>query len=164
MGSHTDLTNLCFLEVEELQSAKEVVELIQKVLNDNKFAYRGDYTKFLKRVLVVLTGDTTGFKLSRLGAISDARWMAKETGCLDLHLMKHKIFGELERNLIMTQQQAVLIERFIKFISLVFVKSWIRCPLAAESGLVDQQLLSDIRAYPDKTVATAAERALHKHL
>ena len=157
---------MCFLEVEpELQPAKdEVVELIRKVLQDKNFTYRGDYTKFLKRVLVLLTGDTTGFKLSRLGAISDARWMAKDIGCCDLHLMKRKIFGELEKNTIMTQKQAALIERFVKFISLVFVKWWIRCPLAAESGLVDLQLLSDIRAYPDKTVATAAERALHNHL
>ena len=75
-----------------------------------------------------------------------------------------KIFRELHKNVVMTKKQAKLIERFVKFISLVYIKWWIRCALAASSGLVDLQLLADIGSYPDKTVATAAEGALHNHL
>ena len=36
--------------------------------------------------------------------------------------------------------------------------------MVGESGLVDLQLLKDIRAYPDKVIGTAAEKAVYLHL
>ena len=126
--SYSDHTDLCYIDVEkELQPAKEeTIKLIKEVLGNKKFAYRGDYTRFLKSVLALLTGDTTDFKLEGLGAISSARWMAKETGAIDLFLMKSKIFKELDKNMVMTEHQSKLIGRFVKFIALVFVKWWVR--------------------------------------
>ena len=81
-----------------------------------------------------------------------------------LNILKAKIFSELPPNRIMTQAQAVLIERFVKFVIVPWVKWWIRCPLAAEAGLVDLELLRDIRAFPDSTVSRATEKAFHLHL
>ena len=88
--SYSDHTDLCYIDVEkELQPAKEeTIKLIKEVLGNKKFAYRGNYTRFLNSVLALLTGDTTDFKLEGLGAISSARWMAKETGAIDLFLIK----------------------------------------------------------------------------
>ena len=60
--------------------------------------------------------------------------------------------------------QVGLIQRFVKFVCLVYTKWWIRCPLPAECGLSDLILLSDIRSYPDVVVSKAAEKALHGHL
>ena len=80
-------------------------------------------------------------------------------------LMKTKIANELGREtVIMTKKQLGLLERFVKFICVVYAKWWITCPLPAECGLADLQLLEAFRAYPDKTIATAAEKALHLHL
>ena len=89
--------------------------------------------------------------------------MAKSIVGCGLCLLKDKIFAEVG-NRIMTPQQAVLIERFVKFVALVYVKWWVRCPLVCESGLVDLELLRDIRAFPDDTVRKAAESAFKGHM
>lgn len=141
------------------------MELIQHTLQKKDFGYRGDYTTFMKLVLVALTGDTTGFHFSKPSALSKARWMGKSNYAIPMVLLKTKIANELGRDtVIMTKAQVPLLERFVKFICIVYVKWWIRCPLPAEFGLSDLQLLEDIRSYPDKTISTAAEKALHLHL
>ena len=165
--SYGDLSDICVLEVEEkLQPAKEeVVTLIQETLANKEFAYRGDYTQFMKLVLVALTGDTTNFKLPRPGALSKARWMGKTIYAISMFLLKNKIANELGRDaVIMTPRQVGLIERFVRFVCLVYAKWWIRCPLPAECGLVDLQLLRAIRSFPDEVIALAAEKALLGHL
>ena len=119
----------------------------------------------MRLCLILLTGEVPeGFVISRVGALSKARWMSKAIAAIKLVLLKAKIFSELPPNRIMTQAQAVLIERFVKFIILPWVKWWIRCPLAAEADLVDLELLRDIRAFPDPTVSRATEKAFHLHL
>lgn len=165
--SYSDLTDICTLRIEdELQPAKEqVIELIKHTLGKKDFGYRGDYTQFMKLVLVALTGDTSNFKITRPGALSKARWMAKAIYAIDLFLLKNKIKRELGKNpVIMTDRQADLLERFVKFVCLIYVKWWIRCPLAAEAGLNDLDLLSSIRTYPDKTISEAVHKAFHGHL
>ena len=152
------------MEVEEkLQPAKEeVVTLIQETLANKEFAYRGDYTQFMKLVLVALTGDTTNFKLPRPGALSKARWMGKTIYAISMFLLKSKIANELGKDaVIMTPRQVV---RFVRFVCLVYAKWWIRCPLPAECGLVDLELLRAIRSFPDEVIALAAERAFLGHL
>ena len=94
--------------------------------------------------------------------MSKARWMSKAIAAIKLVLLKAKIFSELPPNRIMTQAQAILIERLVKFVILPWVKWWIRCPLAAEAGLVDLELLRDIRAFPDPTVSGATSLVSHR--
>ena len=75
-----------------------------------------------------------------------ARWMGKTIYAISMFLLKNKIANELGRDaVIMTPRQVVLIERFVRFVCLVHAKWWIRCPLPAECGLVDLQLLRAIR-------------------
>ena len=138
--------------------------LLKSVFANKTFAYRGDYTTFFRYVLVLLTGQTDGFKFDKPTAVSKARWMGKTNYASALVLLKDKIFEELPQNMIMTTHQAELLERFVKFVCLVYVKWWVRCPLVCESGIVDLELLSDIRNYPDKIISTAAENALKRHL
>ena len=119
----------------------------------------------MKLVLIALTGDTTNFKLLRPGALSQARRMGKTIYAISMFLLKNKIANELGRDaVIMTPRQVVLIERFVRFVCLVHAKCWIRCPLPAECGLVDLQLLRAIRSFPDQVIALAAEKALLGHL
>ena len=63
----------------------------------------GDYTQFMKLVVVVLTGDTDCFKFTWPGSLSKARWMAKAIYSLDLLVLKDKINRELGKNLFMTR-------------------------------------------------------------
>ena len=164
--SYKEFENLHFLEIEEelTELRDNVVVLLKSVLADKTFAYRGDYLQFMKLALVLLTGDTEGFQFSQIGAIHKARWMAKGICACDMVLLKNKIFSELGPTKVMTPHQAELIERFVKFICLVYIKWWVRCPLVCESGLVDLELLKDIREYPDRTVAAAAEKGLRLQL
>ena len=77
-------------------------------------------------------------------------------------LLKDKIPNEVGRNaVIMTPRQLGLKESFV---CLVYAKWWIRCPLPAECGLVDLELLRAIRSFPDEVIALAAERAFLGHL
>ena len=95
-----------------------------------------NYTTFMKLVLVAPTGDTTGFEFTQPGAIHKARWMGKSNYAIPMVLLKTKIANELGRDtVIMTKAQVPLLERFVKFICIVYVKWWIRCPLPAECGL-----------------------------
>ena len=161
------LSDLQPLDIEEelKPAVQEVVQLIAHTLGKKEFGYRGDYTQFMKLVLVALTGDTSSFHFTRPGALSKARWMGKCNYAIPMVLMKTKIANELGREtVIMTKKQLGLLERFVKFICVVYAKWWITCPLPAECGLADLQLLEAIRSYPDKTIATAAEKALHLHL
>ena len=86
-----------------------MIQLIREVLANKAFAYRGDYEQLLRLVLILLTGHTEGFKFTKPGAISKARWMAKSIVGCGLCLLKDQIFAEIG-NRIMTPQQAVLIE------------------------------------------------------
>ena len=138
--------------------------MIREVLAKKDFAFRGDYTEMLKLALILLTGELPeGFNLAQPGAVSKARWMSKFIYSCKLVVLRYKIFKELGVR-IMTHAQADLIERFVKWACLVWVKWWIRCPLVAEAGLVDLEQLHDIRSYPDPTIARATERSLHLHL
>ena len=95
-------------------------------------------------VVVVLTGETDGSKFTQPGALSKARWMAKAIYSLDLFLLKDKIDRKIGKNPLMTDGQASLLERFVKFVCLVYIKWWIRCPLPAEAGISGLELLSRI--------------------
>ena len=163
--SHGDLTNLNFLHVEdELQDDKtKCIQLIKKVLSDKTFAYRGDYTVFLKVTLVLLTGDLTNFKIPRPGAVHKARWMMKGIISQVMYLMMPKIQSELPKNSILTAKQADDLKRFVKFICLVYVPWWVTCPLPADSPINDLTLLKTIRKYPDTVISTEAEKAMLNH-
>ena len=64
----------------------------------------------------------------------------------------------------MTDRQASLLERFVKFVCLVYIKWWIRGPFPAEAGISNLELLSRIRSFPDEVISKAAEKAFHNHL
>ena len=127
MLSFSDTTDFCFLKIEdELQELKDnVVQMLITTLANKSFAFRGDYTKLMRLCLILQTGEVPeGFQfvISRVGALFKTRWMSKAIAAIKLVLLKAKIFSELPPNRIMTQAQAVLIERFVKLVILPWVK------------------------------------------
>ena len=163
--SYMDVSNLYFLEIEENYQARksEVVELIKTILNNKKFAYRGDYTSLLKVSLVLLTGDVSNFKMPRPGAITKARWMMRAIIAISIILMRNKISSELPKNCIIKSTQEEKLIRFVKFIVLIYVPWWVTCPLPADSPINDLKLLKDIQNYPDDTISSSAEKKVHLH-
>ena len=116
------------------------------MLADKTFAYRGDYTGFIKAALLLLTCDTENYRYSPTGAIHKARFMAKCVCSNNLVLLRDEMLAELKPVQVMTAAPAILIETFAKFICLPYIKWWVRCALVCESGLVDLEFFKDIRA------------------
>ena len=164
--SYSEVSSLNFFSIEdELQETRQkVINLIEKVLSDKTFAYRGDYTIFLKTTLVLLTGDVSNYQIQRPGAIHKARWMMKAIISQVIFLLMPKIDSELPKNKILTKSQAEKLERFVKFICLVYVPWWITCPVARDSPINDLNLLKSVRNYPDQLIATKAEKVFRNHL
>ena len=105
MLSFSDTTDFCFLKIEdELQELKDnVVQMLITTLANKSFTFRGDYTELMRLCLILLTGEVPeGFVISRVGALSNARWMSKAIAAIKLVLLKAKIFSELPPNRIMT--------------------------------------------------------------
>ena len=90
--------------------------------------------------------------------------MSKIIIAADIFILNRKIQKELPNNLITTLKQVNLIERFVKFVSLIYVKWWVKCPLAADSPINDLEFLSSIKSYSDNTISSAAEKAIKNHL
>ena len=146
--SYNEVENLHFLEIEEelKELSDNVVGLLKSVLADKTFAYRGDYTGFIKAALLLLTRDTENYRYSPTGVVHKARFMAKCVCSNNMVLLRDKIFSELKPDQVMTVDQANLMERFVKFICLPYIKWWVRCSPVCESRLVDLEFLKDIRA------------------
>lgn len=164
--SYNNLGNLNKLVIDDsmISVRDEVVECVNNVLCNNTFAYRGDYTQLLKLTLVLLTGDVSNFKFTKPGAISKARWMSKVIYATDIFLLTPKILTELPKGEILAPRQAELIERFVKFVALIYVKWWVNCPLPADCPINDLEFLKSIQEYPDNVIALAAEKAFRNHL
>ena len=147
--SYSDVTNLNKDLVDNSVESLDVVRIINDVLQSKTFAYRGDYIQFLHLVKVILTGDVTDFALHNIGAVSKARWMAKTIGASDIFLLTPKIKTELPKSAIATNQQLKQIQRFVKFVALVYCKWWIRCPVSEDAPVNDLDLIEALQKYPD---------------
>ena len=163
--SYSDLSDLYCLDVEENYKERkdEVVQLIKKILGDKKFAYRGDYTSFLKVSYVLLTGDTSNFKMPRPGAISKARWMIRAIIAVSIILMRDKVRSELTKKCILTSYQEEKLLKLVKFIVLIYLPWWVTCPLPADSPINDLKLLEEIRKYHNQVISSAADKGLLLH-
>ena len=76
------------------------------MLADKTFAYRGDYTGFIKAALLLLTRDTENYRYSPTGAIHKARFMAKCVCSNYLVLLRDEIFAELKPEQIRTSDDS----------------------------------------------------------
>ena len=120
--SYNDLSNINTDLVNNSRKGKDVVKIIDHVLESKTFGYRGDYIRFLNLVKVILTADTSNFALHNIGAISKARWMGKTIGAADIFLLENKIREELPKCSIATDHQFCQIKRFVEFVCLVYCK------------------------------------------
>lgn len=162
--SYGDLTNINKELVDESEESKNVVRIIDDVMNSKTFAYRGDYTRFLKLVRVILTGNIDNFAFFNIGAISKARWMGKTIGAANIFLLSDKIKTELPKGSLATDHQLQQIQRFVQFVALVYCKWWVRCPLSASAPINDLDLITALENYPDELISEAALKAVKRHL
>ncbi|KAK0053559.1 hypothetical protein Bpfe_017019 [Biomphalaria pfeifferi] len=117
---------------------------------------RDDYQEFLRLSFWFLGGHKDKEKFRAPGPTHHARWMAKAIYALKIFLFK-TLFK-------LTVRESQNITHLALFVSLVYVKQWNEAPLAIRAPLNDIEFLSNLKTYPNKTVASKAHEAFSRHL
>lgn len=138
----------------------EVISFLQSYISsDNAYMPRDDYRELIDLCLLILGAPRDDLYHFRLpGAVQQARWMAKVIYCFKIMLFREqfKLTAKELRNL----------TEFCLFVSHVYVRAWISCPLACDAPVNDLALYRNIKLYADinKSVADAAAKKLDNHL
>ncbi len=117
---------------------------------------RDDYQEFLRLSFWFLGGHKGKEKFRAPGPTHHARWMAKAIYALKIFLFKTQFK--------LTVRESQNITGLALFVSLVYVKQWNEAPLAIRAPLNDIEFLSNLKTYPNKTVASKAHEAFSRHL
>ncbi|KAK0068460.1 IQ domain-containing protein G [Biomphalaria pfeifferi] len=117
---------------------------------------RDDYQEFLRLSFWFLGGHKDKEKFRAPGPTHHARWMAKAIYALKIFLFKTQFK--------LTVRESQNITHLALFVSLVYVKQWNEAPLAIRAPLNDIEFLSNLKTYPNKTVASKAHEAFSRHL
>ena len=117
---------------------------------------RDDYKEFLCLSFWFLGGHKGSEKFRAPSATYHARWMAKAIYALKICLFKTQFK--------FTAREAKNITGLAMFVSLVYVKQWNEAPLAIRAPLNDIKFLSNLKTYPNETVARKAHEAFSRHL
>jgi hypothetical protein len=136
----------------------DVCAYLAGLLSVNIHMPRDDYKEMVQLTLIVLgQNPTSGVTFHKPGAIHKARWMA-----VALYGMKMFLFRE---QLQYSEEQCSKLHRFVQFITLFYVPSWMKCTLAADAPANDLALGKDIGKYKDMDldVGQAAFAALSRH-
>lgn len=135
---------------------KDLVSFIHMQLEC--FQKRDDYKELLILTLLFL-GETPKhkFKILAPGALHRARWMAKIIYSLKIYLFRQQF--ELK------EEELSSLKQFNLFFTIVYIKNWYTCEVAAAAPLNDLSLLKDIRLYEsiNKTVSDAAFHSFSNH-
>ena len=126
--------------------------------------YRGDYKELLTLSLAMLTKDTDSLHLQAPGALHRARWMAKLLYSMKMVMLSDKIGNELPRGAVFASGQIQKLERFVKFVLLVYVPWWISCTSAADAPVNDLMLVHKLQSYEDEVIGKAALKAFSNHM
>jgi len=146
-----------------LQQLKEEVGLFltQFLSAENSYVPREDYREMIELCLLLLgcplpTDKQYHFHVP--GAYHMARWMAKVIYCMKIYLFRDEFK--------LTVSEIKSLTEFCLFVTHVYVKAWITCPVASDAPLNDLQLLKRIRQYEEinTTVSQAAMKKLKNHL
>ena len=79
--------------------------------------------------------DQSVYQFRQAGAYDMARWMAKVIYSFKIYLLRERFH--------LTRHRTV----FCLFVSHVYVKSWINCPITCDAPINDLQLLKNIKRY-----------------
>jgi hypothetical protein len=118
---------------------------------------REDYRELLSLCQIFLGRKSVAdVKFRAPGAIHQARWMAKAIYCLKLYMFQDQF--------VLTAAEKKGVTEVSLFVSLIYAKYWNEAPLADRAPQNDINLLCQLRIYPTRVIAEAAEKAFRRHL
>lgn len=135
------------------------IKVLQRVLDKkNRYLPRDDYKEFCQLTLIILGVTIPGYKFKRPGAQHHARWMSKVIYCLKMYLFRNQLNY--------SQEFTKKLLDFCLFVSFIYARFWIECPLASEAPLNDLNLYKDLHKYAaiNKQISKCGLEKLAKHL
>lgn len=136
--------------------SEDTVQFIRQQLAEHHI--REDYLELLQ-----LAGRCVGINieaaLRRPGAMHRARWMAKAIYCLKMLLL----YNGNEQTLKLTGRQLRGLQRFGRFVCLVYLEAWYTCRSAADAPFNDIKLQMQIRDYDDTELVRVGLKMLKRH-
>ncbi|KAK0069028.1 hypothetical protein Bpfe_001210 [Biomphalaria pfeifferi] len=128
---------------------------------DLKSQVRDDYEELIELTMIILGDPPKTIHWRAPGPVHHARWMAKLIYAIKIYLFRHQkeIFS-------LTAKEESQLKRFVQFGALLYTKSWIQAPCAAEAPGGDLWLWKNLQQYQsiDHDMSIAAQKILQNHM
>ena len=154
-----------------LNLRNQVISLLSKILSKEELSGLlpcGDYRELAELTLFYLGGlDQANLKIHRPRAIHKARWMARIIHAQKIIILRETILDTMNlRERWISDYIFDKLERFILFVSHVYIPWWFECPLAASSPKNGLTLLKNILKFADidKVISEAVLKGFMNHL
>ena len=154
-----------------LSLRNEGISLLSKILSQEELSGllpRGDYRELAELALFYLGGSNQDdLKIHRPGATHKARWMARIIHALKILILKETILDTMNpKERWISDYIFEKLERFILFVSHVYIPWWFECPLAAKAPKNDLTLFKNILKFAeiDKEISDAVSKGFLNHL
>ena len=89
--------------------------------------------------------------------------MAKLIYSMKMVLLSEKIIAELPKGSVFCVDQLAKLQRFVKFVVLVYIPWWITCSQSSDAPVNDLKLLKMIHGHDDKVMSRSAATAFSRH-
>ncbi|KAK0068375.1 hypothetical protein Bpfe_002310 [Biomphalaria pfeifferi] len=128
---------------------------------DLKSQIRDDYEQLIELTMIILGDPPKTIHWRAPGPVHHARWIAKLIYAIKIYLFRHQkeIFS-------LTAKEESQLKRFVQFGALLYTKSWIQAPCAAEAPGGDLLLWKNLQQYQsiDHDISIAAQKILQNHM
>lgn len=119
---------------------------------------RNDYLEFLE-LAALMVGIENVHAVRKPGAIHRARWMAKA-----IYSLKIELLLEGNESIIkLTGREFLAMQRFNRFVVLVYLESWFTCKSAVDAPVNDVRLIQRLDAYDDAQIRKVGLDMMKRH-
>ena len=119
---------------------------------------RDDYKELLL-LAGLMTGIDVSCSIRKPGAMHHARWMAKAIYSLKIELL---LDGN-EAIIQLKAQELLAVQRFNRFVVLVYIKSWFTSKQATDAAVNDIQLITRLNSFDDEKIKCTGLNAIKRH-
>lgn len=138
---------------------KQTIEfLLHALSSETTYIPRDDYKELMELCLLVLGHPLDNYSFKAPGATHHARWMSKIIYSFKIFLFRNQF--ELSK------EEKSNFKEMSLFAGLIYVKSWIECPLASDAPVNDLIFFKQLKEYAvvSKIVSAVAIKKFKNHL
>ena len=134
----------------------DVLQFLPTTMDDKLL--REDYLELI-HLAAIMVGPPVVSSRRRSGALNRARWMGEAIYALKIELL----FGGNEEALHITGRHLQGLQRFNRFVILVYIQSWFSCSLAVDAAYNDIALIHRLQEYDDLELSRVGLRIMVRH-